>query len=229
MGFVSYPTFIGRPVGGGEKDITPNANLRGFFAPNVLGAERVASYLDVERLLDPKEHVKLRSEDKGGALGQDTRKFWIPLDLPGMLTRLMRHYTLGEEFRVRAILRGEQSVSGEELVQSQLKAQTEIDRIGEKSNIEHLLRQVSEQLPALGDAVLRILDGENPSEIQVSSVGTSGYMFDWRQLKLWGISERDLPTGSVVKYKDQSYWNMYKWRIIGVLTLCLIEGLLIFI
>ena len=80
-----------------------------------------------------------------------------------------------------------------------------------------------------GEVVLRILDGENPSEIQVSSVGTSGYMFDWRQLKLWGISERDLPTGSVVKYKDQSYWNMYKWRIIGVLTLCLIEGLLIFI
>ena len=78
-----------------------------------------------------------------------------------------------------------------------------------------------------GEIGLRILSGEKPSDIPVSSGGTNTYMFDWRQLKRWGISESDLPPGSNVRYKDLSVWETYKWLIIGAFILFLIEALLI--
>ena len=58
--------------------------------------------------------------------------------------------------------------------------------------------------------------------------GTSGAMVDWRQLQRWGISEGRLPPGSVIQFREPSFWGHYKWRIIGVVSLCIVEGLLIF-
>ena len=58
--------------------------------------------------------------------------------------------------------------------------------------------------------------------------GTSGAMVDWRQLQRWGISEGRLPPGSVIQFREPSFWDHYKWRIIGVVSLCIVEGLLIF-
>jgi len=52
-------------------------------------------------------------------------------------------------------------------------------------------------------------------------------MFDWRQLKRWGISEDKLPAGSVVRYREFSIWDRYRWYILGITTFCLIESLLI--
>lgn len=75
---------------------------------------------------------------------------------------------------------------------------------------------------------LRILRGEPPEDIPVAS-GSSAYLFDWHQLRRWNIREGDLPAGSIVRYKDLSVWDHYKWQIIGIAGLALIEGLLIFI
>jgi len=52
-------------------------------------------------------------------------------------------------------------------------------------------------------------------------------MFDWRQLQRWGIDESKLPAGSIVLHKELSAWEFYKWQIIGVIALCLLEALLI--
>ncbi|MBO0800252.1 MAG: PAS domain S-box protein, partial [Blastocatellia bacterium] len=51
----------------------------------------------------------------------------------------------------------------------------------------------------------------------------------WRQLRRWGISEKRLPPGSVVRYKASSVWEMYKKYIIGVIALCIIQSLLIYV
>ncbi|MBW2649974.1 MAG: diguanylate cyclase [Deltaproteobacteria bacterium] len=75
---------------------------------------------------------------------------------------------------------------------------------------------------------LRILGGEKPENIPMAQ-GSYTYMFDWRQLKRWGISENDLPPGSIVRYKEISFWEQYKWRIVGVVVLLVLETLLIFI
>jgi len=78
------------------------------------------------------------------------------------------------------------------------------------------------------ELALRTLRGENPERIPVAEVKPNINVVDWRQLRRWGISEDRLPPGSVIKFKEPSFWNHYKWRIIGVVSLCAVEGLLIF-
>ncbi|MFL6254185.1 MAG: ABC transporter substrate binding protein [Pyrinomonadaceae bacterium] len=78
----------------------------------------------------------------------------------------------------------------------------------------------------VGEVCLRILNGEKPEDIP-SQTAPNVTTFDWRELKRWGISEEKLPPGSVVKFKEFSFWELYKWYIVGVIAACLIEALLI--
>jgi signal transduction histidine kinase len=75
---------------------------------------------------------------------------------------------------------------------------------------------------------LRVLQGENPDRIPVTEIRPYINIFDWRQLRRWRIGEDRLPPGSVVRFREPSFWILYKWRIIGVASLCVAEALLIF-
>jgi PAS domain S-box-containing protein len=48
-------------------------------------------------------------------------------------------------------------------------------------------------------------------------------MFDWRQLKRWGIDEGGLPPGSIVRYRDPSFWDLYRWHVIGIISFCALQ------
>jgi PAS domain S-box-containing protein len=74
---------------------------------------------------------------------------------------------------------------------------------------------------------LRILAGERPEHIGVQAPGENAYLFDWRQLQRWGISKESLPPGSVVRNQEWGFWDLYKWPVIGVISLCVIQALLI--
>jgi signal transduction histidine kinase len=74
---------------------------------------------------------------------------------------------------------------------------------------------------------LRILAGEKTENIPPPETAENSYLFDWRQLQRWGISEADLPPGSVVRYRQPSFWDLYRWHIIGVVSLCVVEAVLI--
>jgi len=52
-------------------------------------------------------------------------------------------------------------------------------------------------------------------------------MFDWRQLRQWNISERRLPPGSVVRFKEATYWEQHHWFILGAVSLGAVEAFLI--
>ena len=52
-------------------------------------------------------------------------------------------------------------------------------------------------------------------------------MFDARQLRRWKISEQSLPPGSIVRFKDPSLWEIYKWYIIGLAAAVIFEAMLI--
>lgn len=73
---------------------------------------------------------------------------------------------------------------------------------------------------------LRILNGEKPEDIPIIK-GSNVYMFDWRQLQRWGISESRLPAESIVRFREYSFWELNKWKIMGVLALLVIETVLI--
>jgi signal transduction histidine kinase len=79
---------------------------------------------------------------------------------------------------------------------------------------------------AAADVALKLMGGSQP-EIVVPPDGTSEYMFDWRELKRWGFSQKDLPPGSVIKYKVPTAWEQYRWRILGIAVLIVAQSLLI--
>ena len=74
---------------------------------------------------------------------------------------------------------------------------------------------------------LRVLAGESPQDVTRSDIGQAIPMFDWRELQRWHISERRLPPGSVVRFKEANYWEKHRWLILAGVSASLIEGLLI--
>ena len=83
----------------------------------------------------------------------------------------------------------------------------------------------------LGDktaqSALRILSGKEGGAIEPLEEKADRYIFDWRQLKRWGINEEDLPPGSIVRHKDFSLWESYRSEILGVSSVLILQTLLI--
>jgi signal transduction histidine kinase len=75
---------------------------------------------------------------------------------------------------------------------------------------------------------LRILGGESPASIPFGGEQAYVNLYDWRELNRWGISEKVLPAGSIVKFKPPSIWEEHKGTILGGLFFMIIEALLIF-
>ena len=74
-----------------------------------------------------------------------------------------------------------------------------------------------------GKLGLRMLAGEHPQDIETQNV----YLFDWRQLRRWGIPESSLPAGSTVMNRQLTVWETYKWYILVACLVCVIETILI--
>ena len=74
---------------------------------------------------------------------------------------------------------------------------------------------------------LRILRGETPGDIHPPSVAFGAPMYDWRELRRWGISEARLPSGSIVQFREPTTWEQYRWAIILAGAIMLAQTLLI--
>jgi signal transduction histidine kinase len=70
-----------------------------------------------------------------------------------------------------------------------------------------------------------IFDGRNVRDIPTVS-GPNFYMFDWRQLQRWGLSESALPVGSVVMNREPGSWDRMKWILLPSVFALLGLGLL---
>jgi PAS domain S-box-containing protein len=77
-----------------------------------------------------------------------------------------------------------------------------------------------------GQLALRIMNGAQPKGLSVVEV-PSVPMFDWRQLRRWGIDENRLPPRSEIHFKEQTVFEQYKWRILGALALCILQSVFI--
>ncbi len=83
---------------------------------------------------------------------------------------------------------------------------------------------------AVADLALEIMAGHRPV---VRPTANRAYRVDWRQLQRWGMSEANLPPGTVVLYKEPSFWERYYDLVVAtaaafalqtaVLTFLLIE------
>ena len=78
----------------------------------------------------------------------------------------------------------------------------------------------------IAEILRRILNGTRAQDIPIESA-PSLLMFDWRQLQRWGIPESRLPNGSIVRFKELTFWQQYKWRIVGALVLFALQTIVI--
>jgi signal transduction histidine kinase len=82
------------------------------------------------------------------------------------------------------------------------------------------------------ELVLRLLDGDHASQIPVAALTDEiKPIFDWRQLKRWGLSEAQLPPDSEVRFRKLTIWEEHNWLIlvgssVFLLQTALIMGLL---
>jgi PAS domain S-box-containing protein len=91
---------------------------------------------------------------------------------------------------------------------------------GRMTDSENLGRQVA----ALAE---RVLNGENAASIPIVADNSSQDMVDWRQLQRWNISEKRLPPSTLVLFREPSLWERYRFAIVAVISLCILETVLI--
>jgi len=77
-----------------------------------------------------------------------------------------------------------------------------------------------------GENALSILDGIESVEIDSRAVPAQN-MFDWRELQRWHISESQLPEDSIIRYRESSFFELYKWHLILGTCIVIIQSLLI--
>jgi signal transduction histidine kinase len=88
--------------------------------------------------------------------------------------------------------------------------------------------QSSQQGSELAASVaLRILDGERAGDIKTPPTENAPPKYDWRQMQRWGVSEDDLPSGSVVFFKAPSLWETYRWQMLAVCAVVLLQAFFI--
>ena len=80
---------------------------------------------------------------------------------------------------------------------------------------------------AAADLIVKVLSGTVVADIPLERDPGFAPIFDWRQLQRWDIREKDLPPGSLVRFRKVSLWESY-WKEISIgLGIILIEGVLI--
>lgn len=75
--------------------------------------------------------------------------------------------------------------------------------------------------------VLRVLNGEAAKDIPATLTKAVQPIFNWKQMERWGVSEADLPPGSVVRFRELPFWETYRLQSIGIGAIILIQAALI--
>ncbi len=75
--------------------------------------------------------------------------------------------------------------------------------------------------------ILELISGTPITQIQIDSRDNRQFIFDWQQLKRWKFKTTNLPTGSKIINKPQSFYDKYKSYIFLVSGALLIQALVI--
>jgi PAS domain S-box-containing protein len=74
---------------------------------------------------------------------------------------------------------------------------------------------------AAGALAWRLANGERPRSTAESKPPAA--VFDWRQLRRFNIQESRLPLGSVILFRDQTFWERYRRYAIGALSIFVVQ------
>ena len=84
-----------------------------------------------------------------------------------------------------------------------------------------------EMIRTSANAAARLLNGAAPKSVKVPPQLPGQPVFDWRELKRWGIPESRLPAGSVVRYRAPSLWSAHKGTVLSAAGVLAVQSLLI--
>ena len=79
----------------------------------------------------------------------------------------------------------------------------------------------------LGELAQQVLSGTAAAALPIEVRREGVPMFDWRALKRWGIGESRLPPDSIIRFRELTIWQQYRWHIMAVAALCLAQSVLI--
>lgn len=74
---------------------------------------------------------------------------------------------------------------------------------------------------------VRILGGERAGDIRLPPTRYAAARYDWRQIERWGISESRLPPGSRIEFRKPPAWETYRWQVVAVCMVVLLQAALI--
>ena len=80
----------------------------------------------------------------------------------------------------------------------------------------------AKQAKITSQIIAELLDGKKAQELPMATI-PGLYMFDWHELQSWHISEKILPAGSVVLFREPTVWERTRW--IWVSSILIILGL----
>jgi PAS domain S-box-containing protein len=79
-----------------------------------------------------------------------------------------------------------------------------------------------------GELARIIFTGTAPQSLPFEVRSDTTPIFDGRALKRWGIKESSLPSNSVVRFREESFWEQYHWYVvIAILVIC-VQAMIIF-
>lgn len=79
----------------------------------------------------------------------------------------------------------------------------------------------------VADLAVAVLNGEYAGKIPLAADDSAADTVDWRQLQLWKISESRVPPGTMVLFRELSFWERYHSFFLAVISLCVLEAILI--
>jgi signal transduction histidine kinase len=84
--------------------------------------------------------------------------------------------------------------------------------------------QIARQSAAVA---IRILSGETPGSIKTPAIDVGTPVYDWRELQRWNISERALPPGSIVQFRQPTTWETYRAYILLIVAVLVAQAVLV--
>ena len=98
---------------------------------------------------------------------------------------------------------------------------------GDSTTVGGPMHSIEEGSEVAAAVAVRILNGEKAGDIKTPPTRYASPKYDWGQMQRFGISESDLPPGSTVLFKPPSPWETYRWSILTVCAVLLLQGGLI--
>jgi PAS domain S-box-containing protein len=78
-----------------------------------------------------------------------------------------------------------------------------------------------------GELARLVLSGTDMNLLPFEIRTDTAPIFDWRALNRWGISESRLPPNSIIRFRPQSFWEEYRWYVLGALIVIALQAAII--